>query len=188
MGQIIELAQVRRRKAGTVFAFDLASPWTYLAAEAVAEDFPEARWAPALGRHGEPCRDRPRAERAARSLGVRFAWPSEPPRGLLAARAASLAAEHGSAREFALAASRLAWGWGQDLDDHELIAQAAGIAELPLDAVLEATFDPRRDPHLRSAAHDGAPALTTAGVTLDGLALVTAQLSRDAARAPRRAR
>jgi 2-hydroxychromene-2-carboxylate isomerase len=187
MGQVIQLATVRRRRAGTVFAFDLASPWTYLAAGAVAEDFPDAGWVPARSERDET-HDRLRAERAARSLGVRFAWPAERPTGDAANRAASLAAEHGRARQFALAAARLAWGWGQDLDDHALIAQAAGIAGLPLDATLEATFDLRRDTHLATAAHDGAPALTTAGVTLDGLALVAAQLSRDTARTPRRAR
>jgi 2-hydroxychromene-2-carboxylate isomerase len=185
MGQVIELAQFRRRQAGTVFAFDLASPWTYLAADAVAEDFPDARWVPALGDHEHLDEYRDRAERAARSLGVRFLWPDVQPAGRAANRAAALAAEHGRAQEFALAAGRLAWGWGQDLDDHALIAQAAGIAELPLDAVLEATFDLRRDPHLEQAAHAGAPALTSAGVTLDGQALVAAQLSRAATRRAR---
>ncbi|HEX8205919.1 MAG TPA: hypothetical protein VF587_07670 [Solirubrobacteraceae bacterium] len=179
MGQVIELAQFRRRRTGTVFAFDLSSPWTYLAADAVATDFPEAEWIPAIG-NPTTSADRDRAERAARRLNLRFLWPDVRPAGRAANRAASLAAEHGKARPFALAAARLAWGWGQDLDDHELIAQAAGIAELPLDATLEATFDPRRDPHLDQAAYDGAPALTKAGVTLDGHALVAAQLSRAA--------
>ena len=181
MGQVIELAQVRRRKAGTVFAFDLASPWTYLAATAVADDFPDALWAPALG--VRPDDDREHAEHAARCLGVRFLWPDVQPAGRAAARAASLAAEQGKARPFALAAARLAWGWGQDLDDHALIAQAAGIAELPLDAVLEATFDPRRDPHLEQAGMDGAPVVSTAGVALDAQALVEAQLAAPARRA-----
>ena len=175
MGQVIELAQFRRRKAGTVFAFDLASPWTYLAADAVAARFPDAQWLPALA---SSTADRRRAERAAQALGLRFAWPSGgAPEGLAAARAASYAAEHDRAKEFALAAARLAYGWGEDLDDHELVAQAAGIADLPLDPILEATFDPRRDAVLRSAARDGAPALTTGGVVLDGPALAAAQTS-----------
>ena len=185
MGQVIELAQVRRRRIGTVFAFDLASPWTYLAADAIAADFPDAIWTPAregrdAGRIAES-RERARAERSARALRIRFAWPRRRPDGTSANRAASAAAEHGRAREFALAAARLAWGWGQDLDDHGLIAQAAGIAGLPLDTILEATFDLRRDVHLDIAASEGAPSLTTAGVTLDGSALVAAQLSRGAA-------
>jgi 2-hydroxychromene-2-carboxylate isomerase len=183
MGQVIELAQARRRRAGTLFAFDLASPWTYLAADAVAEHFPEAVWAPARGdRESETARERVRAQRAARDLGVRFAWPRRRPEGTAANRAAAAAAEHGRAQAFALAACRLAWGWGDDLDDHGLIAQAAGIANLPLDAILEATFDPRRDVHLDAAAHDGAPALTTAGVVLDAPTLVAAQLSSAAVR------
>ena len=174
MGQVIELAHFRRRRSGTSFAFDLASPWTYLVAGTVAEAFADARWVPALG--DRPDEDREPAEHVAQRLGLRFLWPDVEPAGRAAARAASLAAEHGKAREFALAAGRLAWGWGQDLDDHALIAQAAGIAELPLDAVLEATFDPRRDPHLEQAGAEGAPVVTTAGVTLDGRALVEAEL------------
>ena len=152
MGTIIDLQSARRRRQGPTFAFDLASPWTYLAADAVAERFPEARWVPALAALARRA-DRRRVERAAAEQGVRFAWPTAArPDGTAAARAAAYAAEHGRAQEFALAASRLAWGWGEDLDDHELIAQAAGIAELPLDPVLEATFDPRRDAVLRAAA------------------------------------
>ena len=177
MGTIIDLQSARRRREGTTFAFDLASPWTYLAAHAVTARFADARWVPALSPPEAGDEDE-RAERVARELGLRFAVPRRRPEGLAAARAARHAAEHGRAKEFALAAARLAWGWGQDLDDHELIAQAAGIAELPLDPVLEATFDPRRDAVLRSAAVDGAPALTTpAGVVLDGPALAAAQTS-----------
>ncbi|HEX8084616.1 MAG TPA: hypothetical protein VF529_10030 [Solirubrobacteraceae bacterium] len=179
MGTIIDMQSARRRREGTTFTFDLASPWTYLAAHAVTARFPDARWVPALAppeADGEG--EGERAERVARELGLRFAVPRRRPEGLAAARAACHAAEHGRAKEFALAAARLAWGWGQDLDGHELIAQAAGIAELPLDPVLEATFDPRRDAVLRSAAVDGAPALTTpAGVVLDGPALAAAQTS-----------
>ncbi len=173
MGTIIDLGQERRRRAGTTFAFDLASPWTYLAADAVAKRFTTATWVPAAPA-SEPG-DRDRIEQAAEALGLRFAWPATgSPDGTAAARAASFAHEHGRAQEFALAAARLSYGWGDDLDDLDLIAQAAGIADLPLDPVIEATFDARRDPHLEAAAHDGAPALTTSGVTLDGPALVAA--------------
>ena len=182
MGQVIELAHARRRRIGTVFAFDLASPWTYLATASVAADFPDAVWTPARGDRDTSriaeVRDRARVERAARAFRTRFDWPDRRPDGTSANRAASAAAEHGRAKEFALAAARLAWGWGQDLDDHGVIAQAAGIAGLPLDTILEATFDLRRDVHLDVAAAEGAPALTTGGVTLDGPAVVAAQLSR----------
>jgi hypothetical protein len=170
MATIIDLDVVRRRRAGTTFTFDLASPWTYLATAAVAEDFPGARWIPALAGRAI---DRGRAERAAAELRVRFAWPERGvPDGTAAARAAAYADEQGRGRQFALAAARLAWGWGEDLDDHALIAQAAGIAELPLDATIEATFDTRRDDVLAAAARDGAPALSTNGILLDGEALV----------------
>jgi 2-hydroxychromene-2-carboxylate isomerase len=175
MGTIIDLEAARRRRRGTTFAFDLASPWTYLAAHAVTADFPDAEWVPAAGAAAPY---RAAVEAAAEALELRFAWPKRGvPEGTAANRAAAFAAEHGVAREFALAAARLAWGWGEDLDDHELIAQAAGIAELPLDRVVEATFDPRRDAVLRASAADGAPMLTSAGLELDGPALARAQTS-----------
>jgi GT2 family glycosyltransferase len=41
MATIIDLQAARRRRHGPTFSFDLASPWTYLAADAVAERFPE---------------------------------------------------------------------------------------------------------------------------------------------------
>jgi 2-hydroxychromene-2-carboxylate isomerase len=178
MAVVIDLDAARRARGPATFAFDLASPWTYLAAPAVAERFPEARWVPALAGGLGGRRERQRASRAAERLGLRFAWPAGGrPDGTIAARAASFAAEHGRARAFALAAARLAWGSGGDLDDHALVAQAAGVAELPLDAVLEATFDPRRDAALRASAAGGAPLLAGAGAALDGPALVAGQTS-----------
>ena len=171
MGTIIDLQSARRRRQGTTFAFDLASPWTYLAVDAVAAGFPDARWVPALAPRTTTT-DREAVEDVAAANRIRFAWPeSGEPEGTAAARAAAYAAEQGRGREFALAACRLAWGWGESLDDHDLIARAAGVAELPLDPVVEATFDPRRDDALRAAAFDGAPALTRAGLVLDGPAL-----------------
>ncbi|HEV2815483.1 MAG TPA: hypothetical protein VGW10_19655, partial [Solirubrobacteraceae bacterium] len=96
MATIIDLSAERRKRCGTTFAFDLASPWTYLASASVADDFPDALWVPALG--DEP-RDRAAAERAAHELGVRFAWPRQGvPDGIAAGRAATLAAEHGRAK------------------------------------------------------------------------------------------
>jgi hypothetical protein len=58
MGELISLAE-RRAVRGEAhapplrprvsFAFDLASPWTYLAAERVDQRFADVRWVPAIG-------------------------------------------------------------------------------------------------------------------------------------------
>jgi 2-hydroxychromene-2-carboxylate isomerase len=180
MATIIDFQAARRRRSGPTFAFDLASPWTYLAADTVTAEIGPIRWVAALAAKDEPRRigagQRAKVERTAVQLGLRFEFPATGlPDGTAAARAAAFAQEHGRVKEFALAASRLTWGWGADLDDHGTIARAAGIAELPLDAILEATFDPRRDDQLRAEAHEGAPALLTAGFTLDGPALAQAR-------------
>jgi predicted DsbA family dithiol-disulfide isomerase len=132
MATIIDLSEARarrdrRRGAGdhdVVFAFDL-SPHAYDAAPMVAERFPGATWVPVH---------------------------DGGPEGRAAARVAAAAAEHGRTREFALAALRLAYAHGKDLDDLGTLATAAGIAEIPLDTVLDAAFDPRRDAALEQAA------------------------------------
>ena len=60
-------------------------------------------------------------------------WPeAQPAAGRSAMRVAALAAEHGRAAEFVLAASRLAFCGGYDVDDPEILAEAAAAADLGL--------------------------------------------------------
>jgi 2-hydroxychromene-2-carboxylate isomerase len=60
-------------------------------------------------------------------------------------RVASFAAERGRAAEFTLAAGRLAWCGGFELDDPEVLAEAAAAARLGLDDALHAAGDAGRD-------------------------------------------
>jgi 2-hydroxychromene-2-carboxylate isomerase len=67
-------------------------------------------------------------------------------------RVAALAAEHGRAAEFVLAASRLAFCGGYDVDDPEILAEAAAAADLGLDECLRAAGELRRDGPMERAA------------------------------------
>ena len=58
--------------------------------------------------------------------------------GARARRAASFACELGAGAAFALAAGRLAYCGGYDLDDPEMLAEAAAAAGVPLTPCLEA--------------------------------------------------
>ena len=68
-----------------------------------------------------------------------------------AMRVASFATERGRAAAFAQAAMRLAWCGGFELDDPEVLAEAAAAAGLGLDDALAAAGD---------VAHDGPMELT----------------------------
>ena len=65
--------------------------------------------------------------------------------GQAAMRVAAMASERGMAAPFVLAAGRLAFCGGYDLDDPEVIAEAAAAAALALDEALVAAAQIRRD-------------------------------------------
>jgi 2-hydroxychromene-2-carboxylate isomerase len=69
--------------------------------------------------------------------------------GARARRAASFACELGAGAAFALAAGRLAYCGGFDLDDPETLAEAAAAAGVPLTPCLEAAGETWRDDELR---------------------------------------
>ncbi len=177
MGTVIRLADhvaARRgsgrpdgaQRARVTFAFDLASPWTYLAAERVDRLFAAVCWRPACadvlpgelslaGEDGDRERDaaeRAAAERRAAQLRLPRVWPEHAPDGLQAMRVAAMAAERDLAAPFVLAAGRLAYCGGYDLDDPETIAEAAAAAGLGLDETLAAAGDQGRDGALEAAA------------------------------------
>ena len=173
MGEIISLAQHERlpgrfagrparRSARVVFFFDLACPFTYLAAERVERLLDNVEWRPAfadalLG--GSPVSDSLAGERVRRAARERAAalrlplvWPERYPSPLRAAmRAAASAAEQGRGGSFALAASRLAFCGGFDLDDPEVLAEAAAAAGVGLTECLAAAGDPSRDGPMEAA-------------------------------------
>ena len=166
MGELISLAERRAARAEAHappvrprvgFYFDLASPWTYLAAERVDRRFADVRWHPVVGDALPGARDlatqRGAAEERADELQLPLVWPeAQPAAGRSAMRVASLAAERGRAAEFVLAASRLAFCGGYDVDDPEILAEAAAAADLGLDECLRAAGELRRDGAMELAA------------------------------------
>ena len=144
--------QLARRPAlppATLF-FDLSSPYTYLAAERADRLFAGLEWQPAyMGVLHAPelSEDGMRAagQRAA-VLGLPLMWPDEHPRPVRGAmRVASLAAELGCGAAFVLAASRLAFCGGFDIDAPDILAEAAAAAGIGLHETLAAAGDVSRD-------------------------------------------
>lgn len=142
----------RPRIVATTLFFDLASPGTYLVAERAERMFAGLRWRPARAaalRCGELHAEDARAAVAARAelLRLPLVWrPEGQPYSVpKAMRVASLAVERGCEAAFVLAASRLAFCGGFDLDDPEILAEAAAAAGIGLRAALEAARDAGRD-------------------------------------------
>ena len=172
MGSVVSLDAVRRmrsrdRRVGgdrvrTTFYFDLADPGTYLGAERIDLLFPGVTWVPAslealrdgLGRPGGPApAERAAVAERATALNMPLVWPeAHPEPRRVAMRAAAHACAQGSGGAFVLAASRLAFCGGFDLDDPEVLAEAAAAAGLPLEQVLEAAGDPRHDLEMESTS------------------------------------
>jgi 2-hydroxychromene-2-carboxylate isomerase len=143
-----------RRRA--LFLFDLASPSTYLAVERVDRLFGGVDFRPALdgvlGPGLSTAEERRHVEERADQLGLPLAWPEPMPDGRPAMRVAALAAEEGKAAPFVLAASRLAFCGGFDLDDPEVLAEAAAAADLGLAESLVAAGDASRDDVMQERA------------------------------------
>ncbi len=148
--------------------FDLASPATYLAAERADRLLPTARWLPVHGdlllppRRGlSPARERARVEARAAALRLPLVWPDRPVRAGLALRVAALADERGRGPAFVQAAARLAWCGGYDLEDLEVLAEAAEAAGLSAGEAVAAAHDASRD----AAMVDEAGRLRVLGVS-----------------------
>jgi 2-hydroxychromene-2-carboxylate isomerase len=171
MGEVFKLADYRSRRAErdrsrepargaaqTEFYFDLASPFTYLAAERVERSFADVLWIPAaesLVRMGPVDIAAEHDAATARAAAVRLPlvwgerWPDPVPGAM---RAAGFAAEQGRGAAFVLAACRLVWAGGFDIEDPDVLAEAAAAANLPFDATLEAFRDASRDAGSTQAA------------------------------------
>ncbi len=173
MGVLIDLEERRRARrrapvsapgpARATLFFDLGDPFSYLAAERVDRAFDTVNWLPvfaaALHRRTLALDAaalgalRTHAERRAADLRMPLVWPERFPSDVPGAmRAASLAAESGRGAAFALAACRLAFCGGFDLDDPEILAEAAAAAGLGLDECLHAAGDRGRDAAMEAAA------------------------------------
>ena len=169
MGTVTSLERHRQDRArhqavarpGVVHAtlfFDLASPYTYLAAERAERLFPGLEWRPACATalhcgapHGEDTWEAAAAR--AERLSLPLVRPQErcsyPVPGAM--RVASLAVERGCGGAFVLAASRLAFCGGFGLDDPEILAEAAAAAGIGLRATLDAARDAKRDGPIEDA-------------------------------------
>jgi 2-hydroxychromene-2-carboxylate isomerase len=164
MGDVIILLERlanRPQSAGSTrstFFFDLSCPFSYLTAERVERALGDVDWVPSTFGHerGEIGHDAiRRAERQAHELQLPLVWPERFPAGVPSAlRAAAYASEVGAGAQFALAASRLAFCGGYDLEDREILADAAGAAGLSLDECLAAAADPSRDVRLEATARN----------------------------------
>jgi 2-hydroxychromene-2-carboxylate isomerase len=138
------------------FFFDLSSPFTYLAAERVDRAFEDVVWTPASAAALQRAQqgddgaglDRLRqvAEERAALLRLPLSWPERFPADVPAAmRVAALASQAGRGAAFVLAATRLAFCGGFDLEDPEILAEAAAAANIVLDDCLAAARDTGRD-------------------------------------------
>lgn len=146
----------RRALARATLYFDLASPHTYLAAERAERLFAGLQWQPASAEvlHAATLsRDAiGDADTRAALLGLPLVWPEDlPQRARGAMRVASLASERGRCSAFVLAASRLAFCGGFDIDDPEILAEAAAAAAIGLDEALAAAGDLGRDGPIEEA-------------------------------------
>jgi 2-hydroxychromene-2-carboxylate isomerase len=163
MGDLIVLKDRRKdlsrptRSSRTAFFFDLACPFSYLAMERVERVLGEVDWVPTAPPPFVGGRDqaelRAEAECRAAVLRLPLVWPDRfPARCPRALRAAVHAAETGTGPRFALAASRLAFCGGFDLEDPESLAEAAAAAGMHLDDCLAAAAESSRDDRLNETA------------------------------------
>ena len=159
MGELIIMSEHRRakaasRRAGVVFAFDLASPHTYLAAERVDRLFASAQWCPVITDLPPVPAAYADTELRAAALRLPLVWPEKQFAAVAARRIAAYASSIGQGAAFVLAASRLAFCGGFDLDDPEILAEAAAAAYLPFEDCLEAATDKSLDIPMATAGLD----------------------------------
>lgn len=161
------------------FFVDVGSPYAWLAAERVEAVLPVAPvWEPVLlgalfaarGSGSWSLTDAREAgiaevERRARARGLpAVRWPEPWPGDmLLAMRAATAAADGGSARTFLLVALRSAFVRGRDLSDPAAVADAASAAGIEGEALLAAAGTPEVKAALRERTSE-ALALGVRGV------------------------
>ncbi len=158
VGTVISLSERRRARAHAgapvrraTFYFDLADPGTYLAAERVERLPVPVAWQPAI-LPGARAMATATTTRRARELALPVVWPERHPRPLpRAQRVAAHAARSGRGAEFVLAATRLAFCGGFDLEDPAVFAEAVAAAGLDLDAALGAARSPEVDAELHAA-------------------------------------
>jgi 2-hydroxychromene-2-carboxylate isomerase len=166
VGELIVLAERladRSRPAASgevAFFFDLTCPFSYLTAERIERVLGHVEWIPTAaanlyddGHWTSSAATQRDAESQAAAFKLPLVWPDHPrAEAPSAMRAASYAVEVGAGAQFALAASRLAFCGGFDVEDPEILAEAAAAAGIPLAECLEAAGDVSRDGALHATA------------------------------------
>lgn len=151
------------------FYFDLACPFSYLAAERVERLLGDIEWVPTpsqalSGSVSDQQRDGVvmRAATMAQAARLPIVWPDDFPAAVpRAMRAALYAAEIGAGARFALAASRMAFCGGFDLEKSSVLADVAAAANIPVKECLAASAEDWRDEELEATAS----ALSTHGIS-----------------------
>ncbi|MGN6170863.1 MAG: DsbA family protein, partial [Solirubrobacteraceae bacterium] len=160
MGKLIVLAERladrARAQARATFFFDLACPFSYLAAERVERLFGEVEWVPVAGplhAYSGGVGLRAAAEARARELRLPLVWPERFPATVNGAlRSAMRATQAGVGARFALSAARFAFCGGFDLEDPEILAEAAAASGFALAECLEAAGAEALDGSLHATA------------------------------------
>lgn len=179
------------------FFFDLACPFSYLAAEHVERLLGDIEWVPTPSQalSGPVSDDRRdaiviRAATMAQAARLPIVWPDDFPAAVpRAMRAALYAAELGAGARFALAASRMAFCGGFDLEKPAVLAEVAAAANVSVKDCLAAASEDWRDEELQATASSlsdhGISELPVVGVQgrwfdgLAGLVEAAAWLRRD---------
>jgi 2-hydroxychromene-2-carboxylate isomerase len=172
MGQLIALeerlgerAALRLAGGRPAFYFDLACPDSYLVAERIERLLGQVDWIPvhrgalSEGRSAAPegsdaaADERAAVEERAAALRLPLAWPDRYPFvAPRAMRAAAYASTGGAGARFALAAFRLTFCGGFDLDSAGTLAEASSAAGIPRTACLAAAGDETHDATLEATA------------------------------------
>jgi predicted DsbA family dithiol-disulfide isomerase len=205
VGTVVSLDSKRQPRIGAparrvqVYV-DLACPFSYLTAERIHRAFSRVTWRLASNAsvdRRDPAADPARRERVIAAAAARAAelhiplqWPERFPSDTPAAmRAASLAIDRGRGGEFILAAGRLAFAGGFDLEHPEILAEAAAAAQIDLDECLFAARDERRDDAIEAASLrllqagvERLPALRVDRMLLSGERRISAYLAAGPAR------
>jgi 2-hydroxychromene-2-carboxylate isomerase len=149
---------VPRTDRRPAFFFDLACPFSYVAADRVERLLGDVEWVPVPGhelRDSQPDPEELMAQAAdvARAARLPLVSPERFPVAVPSAmRAAAYAAESGAGARFALAASRLAFAGGFDLERRSVLEEVAAAARLPRDEIRTALSEDWRDNELRVMA------------------------------------
>jgi 2-hydroxychromene-2-carboxylate isomerase len=148
----------RRSDSRPAFFFDLACPISYIAADRVERLLGDVEWIPVpahalSAERPDPLETIYEAAELARAARLPLVIPDNFPAAVPSAmRAAAYANEQGAGARFALAASRLAFCGGFDLERGSVLEDVAGAARLPMDEVLAASSEECRDAELQATA------------------------------------